>query len=160
MGIGRTNIDVKDLIKLRDNIKHFAENESEDLIESCAKYLAARLLARVKKDTPTGKYDKPVNFTTHEGKEVSFTPKTGKMGGTLKRAWTIGEISHHGNEYTVEIINPVEYAVYVEYGHRTPNHKGWVKGKFMLTINEKYINERKDKIIARKIQKKLKEVFE
>ena len=36
----------------------------------------------------------------------------------------------------VDIVNPVEYAAYVEYGHRTANHKGWVPGKLMLTKSE------------------------
>ena len=44
---------------------------------------------------------------------------------------------HEGGSYIIEIVNPVEYASYVEYGHRTADHNGWVSGHFMMTISEK-----------------------
>ncbi|MFA1763272.1 HK97 gp10 family phage protein len=40
-----------------------------------------------------------------------------------------------GNNYIIEIINPIKYASFIEYGHRTRNHKGWVKGRYMMTIS-------------------------
>ena len=81
---------------------------------------------------------------------------SGKMGGTLRRGWVsktheeaesgngrpnMSDIESYvqaltlkrvGNISTIEIVNPVEYASYVENGHRTANHKGWIQGKFML----------------------------
>ncbi len=48
---------------------------------------------------------------------------------------------------------------YVEYGHRTRNHKGWVEGKFMLTISEKELKAQLPKIIERKLIELLSEVF-
>ena len=72
---------------------------------------------------------------------ASFKASSGKKGGTLRRGWT-GEkrasaqgyadsltVNHFGDTYVIEIVNPVEYASYVEYGHRTANHSGWVKVK-------------------------------
>lgn len=44
--------------------------------------------------------------------------------------------NHYGDTYVVEIVNPVEYASYVEFGHRTRNHKGGIAGRFMMTIAE------------------------
>ena len=105
---------------------------------------------------------------------------SGKMGGTLRRGWTAKtqeeaekgkgkpsaeqvtafvnalKIQHNGNMLTVEIENPVEYASYVEYGHRTSKHsrrQGWVPGHFMLSISEQDIQ----KITPGLLQKKIKQ---
>lgn len=76
-------------------------------------------------------------------------PRTPSKSGALRRGWTANglSITHEGNSYTVEIVNPVEYASYVEFGHRqTPGRyvpaigkrlvKSWVNGQFFLTISE------------------------
>ncbi len=119
-------------------------------VEACAKELAARLLRLVIKKTPVGDYPK----------------STGKKGGTLWRGWTGKKSSatdyvnsltvhHFGNSYVIEIVNPVEYASYVEYGHRTANHKGWVKGWFMMTISEQELEKIAPKVLEKKIRKYL-----
>lgn len=149
-------VNVQELIELRDSFKkHFTGTHLDLFIESCSKELAARLLAKVIKRTPVGVYPE----------------ETGKKGGTLRRGWT-GEksqgsnayagnlkVHHFGNAYVIEIVNPVEYASYVEFGHRTRNHKGWVEGKFMLTISEEEIQRDAPKILEKKLQKKLGEIF-
>lgn len=138
-----------------DGLKQFAneikslEKNKDQFIEACAKELAARLLAKVIKRTPVGQY--PAG--------------SGKVGGTLRRGWT-GEqsqsaksyanslnVQHSGNIYKIEIINPVEYASYVEYGHRTRNHKGWVEGKFMMTISEQELQTIAPKVLEAKLRK-------
>lgn len=104
------------------------------------KELAARLLSKVIKKTPVA--------------EVN--------GGTLRRGWTAKsdlKVTKIGNTYEVEIINPVEYASYVEYGHRTPNHDKWVDGKFMLTISEKELDDQAPKIVEKKLEKWLGEAL-
>ena len=112
-------------------------------VESCIKELAARLLRKVIQRTPVGQYPK----------------ETGKRGGTLRRGWTAANyandipITKNGNMLTVEIINPVEYAAYVEYGHRTANHQGWIPGRFMLTISEDEIMQSTPAILEKKIKK-------
>lgn len=123
--------------------------DPDAFVESCAKELAARLLAKVIKRTPVGDYPK----------------SSGKKGGTLRRGWT-GEkrasasayadsltVHHFGDTYVIEIVNPVEYASYVEYGHRTVNHKGWVPGVFMMTISEQELQEIAPKVLERKVKK-------
>ena len=62
-------------------------------------------------------------------------------------------INHFGDTYVIEIVNPVEYASYVEYGHRTANHKGWVKGRFMMTISEQELQGMAPGILEKKIEK-------
>lgn len=121
-------------------------------VESCAKELAARLLRMVIKRTPVGQYPKG----------------SGKKGGTLRRGWTGSKgqasakgyaesvtVNHFGDTYVIEIVNPVEYASYVEYGHRTADHKGWVKGRFMMTISEQELEKIAPHVLETKIKKYL-----
>ena len=53
----------------------------------------------------------------------------------------------------IEIINPVEYASYVEYGHRTRNHTGWVPGKFMMTISVQEIQSIAPDVLENKVRR-------
>lgn len=136
--------------ELKDFEKKLKSMKDPDVfVESCTKELAARLLAKVIKRTPVGDYPK----------------SSGKKGGTLRRGWT-GEkrasasayvdsltVHHFGDTYVIEIVNPVEYASYVEYGHRTANHKGWVSGVFMMTISEQELQEIAPKVLERKVKK-------
>lgn len=149
------------LKKLQKQLNKIQQGNVEAFIEECAKELAARLLAKVIKRTPVGVYPK----------------STGKKGGTLRRGWTSNtheeaasggsgnakayadslEIKHNGNTLVIEIVNPVEYASYVEFGHRTANHSGWVQGRFMLTISEQEIQQIAPKVLEAKIKKYLGE---
>lgn len=52
--------------------------------------------------------------------------------GTLRRGWRT-EINDIPNGYEIEISNSVEYAPYVEYGHRARGGKSFVKGQYPLT---------------------------
>ena len=142
--------DCKDLKDFQQQLAKL--QNPDDFVESCAKELAARLLRMVVKRTPVGEYPK----------------SSGKKGGTLRRGWTGSKsqvsasgyadsltVHHFGDTYVIEIINSVEYASYVEYGHRTANHKGWVKGRFMMTISEQELEKIAPKVLENKIKKYL-----
>lgn len=130
-----------------------SESEIDNLCVDCARELAARLLALVIPATPVGKYPRG----------------SGNKGGTLRRGWGAKSaksgreyaqslhVTKAGNAYTVEIINPVEYASYVEFGHRTVNG-GWVPGQYMLTISEEKLKKIAPSVLEKMILKKLKEV--
>lgn len=150
---GSCNFDkLKDFKSKIDNLE---QKKVKEFIEACAKELAARLLAKAIKRTPVGQYPSG----------------SGKVGGTLRRGWTAGknqnatayakslQIQHIGDVYKIEITNPVEYASYVEFGHRTKNHKGWVEGKFMMTISEQEIQTIAPKVLENKLKKLLGECF-
>lgn len=143
------NFNIDGLKKFRYELNKL--QDPDKFVEACAKELAARLLRMVVKRTPVGEYPK----------------SSGKKGGTLRRGWT-GEkrssaqnyadsltVHHFGDTYVIEIVNPVEYASYVEYGHRTANHKGWVKGRFMMTISEQELEKIAPKVLENKIKKYL-----
>lgn len=126
-------VDFKELKELRKRLEK--ETDSMDtFLEDMAKELAARLLRKVKNRTPVDT-------------------------GTLRRGWTIGGITHEGGYYKVEVINPVEYASYVEYGHRTAGGRGWTEGRFFLTISEQELERAAPKIIESRLKQKLGECF-
>lgn len=145
----------QDFERIKNNLEKLNQEQVKLFIDACAKELAARLLAKVIKRTPVGDYPN----------------SSGKKGGTLRRGWTGGKnssavayadsltIHHFGDAYVIEIVNPVEYASYVEFGHRTANHKGWVNGRFMLTISEQEIQQAAPAIIEKKLMKQMGELF-
>lgn len=173
-----------DFSKLSEFIKQaesrFNEVQMTEWIESCAKELAARLLAKVIKRTPVGQYLPNADMTDEQLDYYDEHVK--KNGGTLRRGWTGNKrqsavsyaqslpIHRAGDMYYITVENPVEYASYVEYGHRqTPGRyvpalgrrlkASWVPGQFMLTISEAEVNTQAPGILEKKLQKKLSEVF-
>lgn len=71
--------------------------------------------------------------------------------GHLRGNWQVGEIVRKGDAFEVEIYNVVEYAPWVEYGHRTgKNLDKWVEGRFMMTISMKEIERELPAFIQRK----------
>ncbi len=145
------NFNANDLKKFQKELEKLNKN-TDAFLQACAKELAARLLRMVIKRTPVGEYSK----------------SSGKKGGTLRRGWTGGgsvpakgyadslEVQHIGDAYTVEIKNSTDYGVFVEYGHRTPDHKGWVPGRFMMTISERELEKIAPKVLERKLEKLLR----
>lgn len=137
-------IDYKQFEEFKQSI-HKLDKGREEFIQSCVKELSARLLAKVIKRTPVGVYN------------------DGRVGGTLRRGWTAGEnteVKQRGDKYVITISNPVEYAPYVEFGHRTKNHNGWVNGKFMLTISVAEINNIAPTLLKKKLEDWLREVID
>lgn len=144
-------VDIQGLKKFQEELKKL--QDPDVFLQSCAKELAARLLAKVVKRTPVGDY----------------TKESGMKGGTLRRGWTGQKrssasqyadslvIQHVGDNYVIDIVNPVEYASYVEFGHRTANHKRWVKGQFMMTISEQELEVIAPKVLERKLKKYFEE---
>ena len=133
-----------------DGLKEFKkiieemEKEKEQLMIDTIKELAARLLRKVIKRTPSDT-------------------------GNLRRNWTVSDVRKNGENYEIEVSNSAEYASYVEFGHRqTPGRfvpaigkrlkKYWVKGKFMLTISESELQKQAPAVIEKKITEWLKKL--
>ena len=164
MAKSNVRLNYDELIKLKEQIMLFGDyTKMDQFFESCAKELAARLLAKVIKRTPVGGY-----YIDKKGVKRKIP---NYVGGTLRRGWTGGNkssatayansltINKVGTDYVIDIINPVEYASYVEFGHRTRNHKGWVEGQFMLTISEDEIRRSAPTILQKKLNDYLKGCF-
>ena len=138
-------LDIKQLEAFRDRIKDL-DAEREAFMVSTVKNLAARLLRKVILRTPTDT-------------------------GQLKNSWTVEKVIKEGTTYKVTIINSMNYAAYVEFGHRQEVGryvpaikkrlvKPWVKGKFMLTISEHELEGQMENIIAKRIENWLKKLGE
>ena len=164
--MGNLKFDKKELEKLQKQLEELEKGKARDkFCEDCAKELAERLLSLVKPKTPVGVYDDP-----------------SRKGGTLRRGWTGGkntdaeafakslEIEKSGKTYTITVENNVEYAPYVEYGHRqTPGRyvpaigkrlkEGYVPGKHMLETSEQELKALSPKILQDKLENFLKGVF-
>lgn len=136
-------VDLKSLKSFQQGLKKMNDSQRQQWNEAAIKELAARLLRKVIKRTPVGQY--PAG--------------SGKTGGTLRKSWTVGKVIKMGNTYTIEVINPTEYAPYVEFGHRTANHTGWVEGKFMLTISEQELQKDAPQILTNKLKSFMGGVF-
>lgn len=98
------------LVSITSMQKEFNEFLKKFLLE-----MAERILARVKQKGRT-----PV------------------VTGELRRSWELGEVQGEGQNISVEILNGMEYATYVEYGHRivvNGSEVGWYEGRFMLKIS-------------------------
>ena len=135
-------LDYKSLLQYRDNMAKLNGAQTQYFIEAAVKELAARLLRKAAKLTPVGRY--PAG--------------SGKTGGTLRRNWTIGKVVNVGRGCSVEVINPTSYAMYVEFGHCTRGRRGWVDGRFMLTISEQELKRDSPRILQNKLNKFVREV--
>lgn len=154
--------DYRQVKQFRDNLEQL-EREKDEFLQSCAKELAARLLALVIRRTPKDTGTLKRGWTTQRagsGAEGLKSNSGRQFAETIK-------VHHFGDTYVVEIINPVEYASYVEYGHRQqPGRyvpalgvrlkKGWVKGKWMMTVSEKEIQAAAPRILEKKLEKWLR----
>lgn len=187
---------VADMKKLQKQLNEIQQEKIEAFVDACAKELAARLLAEVIKRTPVGDYSKEVEVVAKRDSKYHKKGDTykkrvnpsGKKGGTLRRGWTSKtheeaasggkasakayadslNIQHDGNMLAIEIVNPVEYASYVEFGHRQEVGRyipalgkklkqGWVQGKFMLTVSEEKIQNIAPKVLEARVKKFLGE---
>lgn len=142
-------VDISELIEFQKKLETIGEKERDAFVRKLTNEAAMRLFEKVRNYTPVGVYP----------------AESGKTGGTLRRGWNVKNIKLEKIDggYQVKIINPVEYASYVEYGHRqTPGRfvpaigkrlkKGWVEGKFMLTKSEMELESELPGIIERKLK--------
>lgn len=160
------NADFKRLIRLQEKMQKLEKAGFDKFCEDAAKEIASRLLAKVIKHTPVGNYDDgKVGGTLRRGwtakseREAELSSTFGGGNGVKKYAETL-EVIKRGNLYEVWVINPVEYSSYVEYGHRTSNHQGWVKGRFMMTISANEVESQAPTILEKKLAKLLGEAFD
>ena len=152
--------DYKQLKRLQKKMEKFEEFDADAFMKKAVNNLAQRLLRRTIKLTP-------------------------HISGTLIRGWKASEILKVGNDsYEVEVYNDVEYASYVEYGHRQtpgrfipgywsgkqfiydPNSKtgmvlkaSFVNGIHMLEKSTDSVDRQKERIIEKMLEAELKKIF-
>ena len=152
-----------DLLKMQKALEDLEKNKLNRFYERCAHELVQRLLSLVIKKTPVGR--RPDNLTKDAAEWWS-----GYVGGTLRRSWT-AKIRRYGYGIQITIENPVEYASYVEEGHRqTPGRfvpaigkslkSGFVPGQHMLQLSLQELERIAPALLERKIEAFLKEALE
>lgn len=81
--------------------------------------------------------------------------------GRLRRCWDASPVYDiSANTKAVQVFNLLPYAEYVEYGHRTTNHKGWVDGRFMATNSAHTVQNHAEQTAKMVVIKKIKEVLD
>ena len=162
-------VDFSELKALQKRLEEFEKADMDAFCTKMAKELASRLLRRVRQKTPVGEYE-VITYTTKDGKTYSFND--GKQGGTLRNAWKIDKtVTKKGAVFEIEVINPMEYASYVEYGHRQQVGRfvpqigkrlksGWVEGKFMLKISEEEVQALAPALLQKRLEEELRGIFD
>ena len=102
------NFEIKGIDNFLKGINNIQSNFHSDLQKLIEKH-GGILLRNTKMKTPVGQYN------------------DGRTGGTLRRSWQLEK----GDLY-VKLYNNVEYAQFVEFGHRTRGGKSYVEGVYML----------------------------
>ena len=156
--------DYRELKKLDERLQQLSEVDMDRLCRDAAKKIAQILLNKVKKRTPVGVVPP---YATDEAKKEHWA---GYRGGSLRDAWMILPVEKHGDVYEITVVNNLDYASYVEYGHRqTPGRYvpalgkslkvSWVPGKLMLTISEQQVKVLAPEVLNDMLYNALKGVF-
>ena len=152
----RFRINFGALKKIKDNIKReFGDKvDASELVEDIVRTAGVRALAKAQKRTP-------------------------KDTGQLRQGWRLGKYVKRGFNSTIDIENPVEYATYIELGHRVTDKQlyflkvnnildpskpkkskgGWYKGHFMATKSVEEVKEELPDIAEERMIKKCLEIF-
>lgn len=123
--------DISELKEFQKRLEAMEKNTFDNIAEQCTNELAARMLRKTKKRTPV-------------------------KSGHLKGSWRANAAIKRGGQWRTAVFNPVKYAPYVEYGHRTING-GWVAGRHMMERSADDIERDAEKIIQSKMRKILSE---
>lgn len=123
--------DISELEEFQKRLEAMEKNTFDNIAEQCTNELAARMLRKTKKRTPV-------------------------KSGHLKGSWRANAAIKRGGQWRTAVFNPVKYAPYVEYGHRTING-GWVAGRHMMERSADDIERDAEKIIQSKMRKILSE---
>lgn len=156
--------DYRELKELDERLQQLSEADMDQLCRQAANQVAQILLNKVKKRTPVGVVPP---YATDEAKREHWA---GYRGGSLRDAWMILPVEKHGDVYEITVVNNLDYASYVEYGHRqTPGRYvpalgkslkvSWVKGRFMLTISEQEVKVLAPEVLNDMLYNALKGVF-
>lgn len=139
-----SKIDFKELDAFAKRLEDAKKLDIDKFLKQSTKELAGRLIAKAIRNTPTGKYP----------------ASTGKVGGTLKRAWTVGKLRKDSSGYVVDVSNPIHYASYVEYGHHTRNRKAYRIGRYMMTRAISEMNAQAPALLDKKFSRFIQNIAE
>ena len=158
------------------------QKDTDSFLHRCAVLLGERLNRLARKRTPVWNPVKTRAIIEHgeeTGHKWGLMPRSatdrvktadqiwaeywaGRTGGTLRKAWKVGEPTVSSGTVRVEVKNSTKYASYVELGHRqTPGRyvpalgvflkKPWVPGQHMLELSEQELKPKIPGILQREL---------
>lgn len=147
------------LEELRNRIEALTKEDRDAFFKEATNTLGNAVMGKARELTPVGDYSD------------RFPPYNNVVGGTLRDSWKMTPVEKSGNVYLVKVQNPVEYASYVNYGHkqnvgqfippyRKRAKKPFIKGQYMLEKAEMQTNPQAKALLLPITQKYLKKVFE
>lgn len=113
---------MKDYTALGDDMRNFQSGVNDAGYE-IVKQISARILRSAVKRTPVGKkYVSPYTEEEYAKLPANVQRDIGvlqaRMGGTLRRGWTVQGLKKTADGAEAAVTNNVKYAIYVENGHR------------------------------------------
>jgi Bacteriophage protein of unknown function (DUF646). len=127
-------VDFSQFEALKVRLQKLEKTEQEQFLLKMTNKLTARAQAKTKKRTPV-------------------------RTGDLRRNWYQQKARKLGRIFIGKIFNPMDYASYVNYGHRTRNNEGWVEGQHMMDKSLKEVENDMVKIIQPELEKLLNGVL-
>lgn len=135
--------DFREVVEFKEKIEALADSDIDNFIKLATNELAGELMRLAVNKTPVD-------------------------SGELRRRWRMTRVKKIANGYEVRVINPVEYASFVEKGHRqTPGRyvpaigkklkKSFVQGKFFLKNSEIELESNHKALIENKLRRFLED---
>lgn len=165
--VRKNKVDFSELKALEKRFNNLNRKEADKLNGELVKAKASLFLGTVTRLTPVGQYDNGVvggtlrrGWTTDSQKEAELSATFGASNQIKNFVDSNVKVVRKGKTYTIELKNNVEYASYVNYGHRTRGGTGFVNGQFFLEKAQHSTEKGAKKVLYPILIKKLKEVVE
>lgn len=126
------DFDFREVVEFRDRIEALAESDIDNFIKLATRELAGELMRLAVDKTPR---------------------KTGRLVG----GWRMTRVKKISDGYEVRVVNPVEYALYVEKGHLTRNREKFIDGVLFLEKSEIELQNNYKSLIESKLRRFLEE---
>lgn len=125
------------------------------------KELQNELISIIKKDYP--KEAQKLLFLMANRTLARVKKKTPVDEGILRRSWQLGDTYKNGDDYFIELFTDEDYGQHVEFGHKTGLKSGnsgtaFVKGKFMLTLSIKELENEMPRLVKKFYNKLFEEL--
>lgn len=124
-------MNVKQLQAFQERVKSLSGKEADTLMKQCVDGLTVAFVRGVKQKTPVDT-------------------------GALRGEWDFAAkapITETQVGFQRVVTNGLEYASYVEHGHRTRGGKGWVEGRHMARDTATEVNAKADQFVELKVNK-------
>lgn len=164
-------VDYRELQELQKRMQEFIDRGADEFFRKCTNEMTTCLYKEVVSNTPVGNYE-TITYKKKDGSTKTYNED--RHGGALKRGWEAAleksAIRKEGSTYIRVLVNGVEYASYVEYGHRqepgrfVPHigarlKKAWAPGLHFVKKSEQKVQKEAPRILQKKLDRKMREML-